>query len=481
MEKSLEQLFNKDRLIHFIGIGGVGMSAIARILHNQGYIISGSDQKESLNTIKLKEEGLKVFIGHKEENIRNAHTIVISSAISSNNPELISATDNNLPIVIRAKALGFLMSQFKKSFAFAGTHGKTTTSSMAAYLFSEAKQSPTFLIGGEVTNLQTNARLGESEFFFAEADESDGSIQYLDTNNLVITNLEEDHLDHFSDMEEIIDLFLGCLQRLSLQENHTLFINPDQWGNKLLLEKAKDLNLNICTFGLAQTNQLYGKDIEHNSEGSSFSVYQNGSLMGRISLALHGEHNILNALAIIAIALNNGIDFNHIEVAIRKFEGAKRRFHLTGIQNNISIYDDYAHHPSEIRATLKATKEAYPNKKIIVAFQPHRYSRTMFFAKEFAKALDLADIAIVTNIYSAGEAPVKDISGETITKYNDKLVYIAKKEEIPVYAEEKLNDGDIFITMGAGDIFNIGKELLNRLKQKSINETKDDQKIIRFA
>jgi len=481
MEKELTELFNKERQIHFVGVGGVGMSAIARVLHNQGFKVSGSDQKESRNTIKLKEEGVRIFIGHKAENVREAHLIVVSSAINDHNPEIVAARKKDIPIVERARALGYIMDSFPRSFSFAGTHGKTTTSSMAAFLFEEAGLSPTFLVGGEITNLNTNALLGESEFFFAEADESDGSIKYLNANNLIITNLEEDHLDHFGDINDIIELFLGCVTRLQEKPGHLLYINPDQWGNKMLLEKTGDMQLNMITFGFADTNDIYASNISYEAKGSSFNVYWHNELLGRISLSVHGEHNILNALPIIAIGLRNGVDFNTIEVGLKKFEGAKRRFHLIGHHESIDIYDDYAHHPSEIKATLLAVKNSFPDKRIIVAFQPHRFSRTMFFAKQFAEALSLADKVIITAVYSAGENPIKDISGETIAAFNQEYRYLPKKEEIPALVEQELQENDIFITMGAGDIFNIGKELLNRLKQKRTRKAANEGKIIRFA
>jgi len=481
MKKEIQKLLPKEKRIHFLGIGGIGMSAIARIMSNLGYDVSGSDQKESRNTIKIKEEGIKVFIGHNKSNIRGVYIVVVSSAIDKKNPELIAAQHLGITIIKRAKALGVLMDEFEDSFAFAGTHGKTTTSSMAAFLFHEAKLSPTFLIGGEVINLNTNAKLGSSNNFIAEADESDGSIEFLDPKNLIITNIEEDHLDHFSDINEIVNLFKDCVNKLHQKENHLLIINPDQWGNKLLLDSIDKRNTNILSFGLNSTNDISASELKFHNKGTSFKVNYKGQFLGIIELSIHGEHNVLNALPVIAIALGSGIDFNTIEVILKRFEGAKRRFHEIGSYNSIKIFDDYAHHPSEIKATLTATKNSYPDSKIIVAFQPHRYSRTMFFSQAFAESLAIADEVIITNIYSAGETAIKNVSGETITKFNDSFKYNPKKEEIPAYLENQIKENDIFITMGAGDIFNIGKELLNRLKQKGEKEQVDDSQIIRFA
>ncbi len=481
MEKQLADLLNKSRKIHFVGIGGVGMSAIARIMKNQGYNISGSDQKESRNTLKLREEGIKVFIGHKADNVRGKHVIVVSSAIDRKNPEMVAARQTKIPIIERAKALGFLMTLFKRSIAVAGTHGKTTTSSMAAFMLQEAKLSPTFLIGGEITNLNTNAQLGKGALFVAEADESDGSIQFLSPDVLVVTNLEEDHLDHFKDIHEIIDLFYNCVENLAKRPNHLLLINGEQWGNKMLLEKIKDLPVNKMTFGLEATNDIYASELIYGEKGFSFLVNYQGEKIGRLELSIPGEHNVLNALPVIALALQNDIDMNNLEGFLKRFDGAKRRFTKVGMFNNIEVFDDYAHHPTEIEATLKAARIAFPKKKIFVAFQPHRYSRTMYFSEAFAKALSIADGVIITNVYSAGESEIKNVSGETITKHDKSFIYIPKKEEIPVFLESHLRPGDIFITMGAGDIYTLGKELLNRLRQKDASEQNNDNNLLRFA
>ena len=446
------------------------MSAIAQVMLSLGYIVSGSDIKESANTLRLKEQGVTVYIGHTASNIRDAQAIVHTSAVNYDNPEMQEARDLHLPILERARVLGYLMSLYPQSISVAGTHGKTTTSSMLAVLLARLGLDPTFMIGGEVTNLNSNGIAGKSEYFVAEADESDSSIQFLDPQILVLNNIEKDHLDHFSGLAEIVDLFESSITKLRLKAKHLLVINPEQWGNKILLDKITDRQgLNLLTFGLNSGVNYQATNIRYKNQGSLFTVLKDGAIIGELELAIPGEHNVLNALAVLAVAMHLGLEFNKIKTAIVTFTGAKRRFTLIGQSQNINVYDDYAHHPTEIKATLLAARQVFPRRRIFCVFQPHRYSRTIHFLNDFAESLLLADRVFVTSIYAAGEKPIPGVDAqEIVTKMNapQKAVYVEKKEDVAQLALQELSKGDIFFTLGAGDIHALGKEILNRLRSK---------------
>ncbi len=480
--KELAELMTQRKDLYFIGIGGCGMSAIAHVLLKKGHKVFGSDMKESVNTIRLRDEGATVYIGHDAANLKNPSIVVMSSAIKSNNPELVEAKNNSLVVFQRAQMLGYIMSMYPESIAFAGTHGKTTTSAMASVLYYKAGLDPTFIVGGDVTNLSASALSGSSDYFIAEADESDGSIKNLDPKIFVLTNIEKDHLDYFGDLEAIISLFEECAYKLSEKTDHAFVINSEQWGNKLLLERLKkNKKLNIITFGLGENVHFRAINIRAKGFGSVFTLVKDQQVLGELELSIPGEHNILNALAVIAVAFTTGMDFNKIKINLPIFTGAKRRFSLVGKTNDITIYDDYAHHPTEISATLQAARSAFPKSRIICAFQPHRYTRTLFFLNEFAQSLSLADRVILTHIYGAGEDPI-DVKSEDIVKKipGDKAIYIDKKDDIAAYLENELKPGDIFFTMGAGDIYNVGKEILNRLKSQK-NPKVNADKIARIA
>lgn len=445
------------------------MSAIAHVLLALHYQVSGSDMKESTNTIRLKELGAKINIGHETINIRDAQIIVYSSAIKEDNPEIKEARALNLPVFGRAQMLGYLMSLYQDSIAVAGTHGKTTTSSMMAVVLAHAGLDPTFMIGGEVTNLKSNGNYGASRYFVAEADESDGSITHLNPQYFILTNIEKDHMDHFGSLDDIIALFETCALRLAEKPNHLLVINSEQWGNAMLLQRLEGKPINILSYGLDEKAQLRATNIRYKGKGSSFSVIKNGVLLGDIELSIPGEHNVVNALAVIGVSQHLGLDFLKIKLALKTFTGAKRRFTLVGKAAGISVYDDYAHHPTEIAATLRAARLVYPKARLICAFQPHRYSRTLCFLPEFAESLNLADKIILTSIYGAGEKPIDGVNAEMIAQKipADKVTYIDKKDDIADFLEKELLEGDVFFTLGAGDIYTVGKEILNRKKNQA--------------
>ncbi len=483
MEQDLKKIITIGKRLHFIGIGGIGMSAIARVMLSLGYKVSGSDQKESVNTIRLKEEGAKIYIGHDAKNVRDAQIIVHTSAVKPDNVEMQEAISLSMPILERAKVLSFLMYLYKNSIAVAGTHGKTTTSSMMAVMLAHAGLDPTYLIGGEVSNLNSNGGCGKSSYFVAEADESDSSIKYLDPRVFVLTNIEKDHLDHFNGLDDILGLFERCVQQLVKHKEHVLVINGEQWGNEILLKRIKQIpGLTMITFGLKEGNEYRVANIRYKGHGSAFTVIRQEAVIGEIELSVPGEHNVLNALAVIAVGQYLGLDFLKIKTALQTFTGAKRRFTFIGQYKGIKVYDDYAHHPTEIRATLEAARKVFPKARLVCAFQPHRYSRTMSFMDEFAQSLSLADRIIVTGIYSAGEKPMPGISAETIVKNipDAKAVYVEKKEQVADYLENELKEGDVFFTVGAGDIYAVGKEILNRLRSRR-HKIKENAEVARIA
>ncbi len=467
--------FDMSRIknIHMMGIGGCGVGAIAKILLEMGYKVSGSDVKESANTIRLKEMGAHIFFQHAPSNVREADIVVYSSAINKDNPELAEAHAKQIKCITRAEMLSWILSQSKVPIAIAGTHGKTTTTSMTSLVFDKCGCKPTFLIGGETNDVGGNARLGSGKYAIAEADESDSSFLFLKPKVSVITNIEADHLDHYSGIEKIIETFIEFANLLP--KDGKLVICSDNENNNLILKKI-DTHAKIITYGFGEQAEIRAKNMSFGESSVKFEVLRDGKSLGEVKLNVPGHHNVENSLATIAVGLGEGLDFMSINTSLRCFTGVRRRFQLIGKVSGVLIYDDYGHHPTEILATLKAARQSWASvKRIICVFQPHRYSRTMHLKEEFGKAFPSADLVITTDIYAAGEAPIAGISGETIfdeVKKNkgDNVLYIPKKQDISNYLIENAREGDLVITMGAGDINVIGKELYSRLREKHKNE-----------
>jgi len=458
----------KSDLIHFIGIGGCGMSAIARIMLTHGYKISGSDMKESVSTIRLRDEGAKVSIGHNPEHLYHADVIIVSTAIREDNEELMAARKKNIPIIQRAEALAWLMNKYETRISVSGTHGKTTTTAMIASLLEHNKLDPTFSVGGDVNGFNTNAQAGEGPYFVTEADESDGSIRFLSPNILIVTNIEEDHLEYLGNLENIENLFAGVIAKLP--ENGLLIINRDNESCRRLLAniQSEKRALRILSYGQDEQADYSLKNVVLDQYTAQADVYHQNRYLGMIELNVPGLHNLENALAAIALADALGISFPQAQAGLQSFLGTKRRFQLIGEEKGVTIIDDYAHHPSEIKATLAAAKTGF-KARIICAFQPHRYTRTMFLSKAFAKAFGDADVAIITDVYSAGESAIRGVSGRSVfdeMRNGTEAHYVSKKEEISTKALELLQDGDLFITMGAGDIHTVSKETLMRLRSQ---------------
>jgi UDP-N-acetylmuramate--alanine ligase len=447
---------------HLIGIGGIGMSGIAQLLLRSSITVSGSDLKDSKITQDLKRQGAQVFIGHNPENIKGADLIIYSSAIKEGNPEIIEAKRQGIPLIKRAQALADLMKD-KAVITVTGSHGKTTTASLISYLLLEAGLFPTVAIGGILRNIDTNASLGEGEFFVAEADESDGSFLYYQPKYSVITNIDREHLDYYKEFKNEIETFREFVNKT--KKDGCVFCCGDDTNLKNILSDYKNRYL---LFGLEASSHIYPKNIQLEGLMSEFDCFYRNKFIDRFRLALGGRHNISNALSVIALGLELGIGLESIKKALENYKGAKRRLEIKFSDRDLLVIDDYAHHPTEIRATLEATANL-KRQRVVAIFQPHRYTRTQILLDEFSKSFDLADYIIITDIYPASEIPIEGISAlslvEKIKKYSSaKVVVFMPKEEIASHILGMINPGDLVITLGAGDIVKVNDELVERLK-----------------
>ncbi len=454
--------------LHFIGIGGAGMSALAKILIESGCEITGSDCADSATVEMLKNLGAKIFIGHDGANVGDAEAIVCSSAIRNDNPEILKAAELKIPKLHRSDINAMLLNS-KKGIAVAGAHGKTTTTSMIGFVLYNAGVDPTVIIGGESVDLGTGAILGKGEYLVSEADESDGSFIKLKPTVAVVTNIEDDHLDYYGTVARIREAFKIFIENIN-PENGVAVLCFD---NENLRELAGEIDRKIISYAIDNDADFVAKNIRTGVEGTSFDVFNGEKNLGRVQLAIHGRHNVLNALATIATAMHIGVDFAKIADGLSKFHGAKRRFQTKGNVRNIWIVDDYGHHPTEIAATLKAARETNP-RRIICVFQPHRYTRTQLLLSEFGGAFAGADLLVLTDIYSAGEDKIDGISGESILEQvlavtNQAVSYIPDREKIAEYLIENVTAGDLVITMGAGDIYKTADELIELLKKQRQN------------
>lgn len=441
------------------------MNGIAIILLGMGYKVSGSDLKPSAVTERLAELGATCYIGHSRENLGNAELVVASTAIPPDNEELVEAKVRGLPVVHRSEMLAWLMKR-QKGIAIAGAHGKTTTTSMVALVLEKNDIQPTIVIGGELTEIGGNAKLGRGEYLVAEADESDGSFLKLDPFIEVITNIEDDHLDYYKTMENILAAFREFLAKVP--ENGLAVVCLD---DPRLRELLDDFNRPYETYALENPEADYMfKNIRLNGNDTAGDVYYQGAYIGTLRLKVHGRHNLSNALAVVAVGRFIGLDFDAIASVLENFTGAGRRFQLTGEVNGIKVIDDYAHHPTEIKATLKAAVQVKTG-RVVSVFQPHRYSRTAILGERFGEAFADADIIIISDLYSAGEHPIEGVSAETIISAIERhdgreVIYLPTKTDIVNFLVPTVRPGDMVLTMGAGDIWNAGVELVARLKER---------------
>ncbi len=457
-------MFKKIRRIHFVGIGGVGMSGIAEVLHNLGYRVSGSDLKVSEHTLRLQELGVAIRIGHDPAHVQGADVVVRSSAVSPENPEILAAKVHSIPVIQRAEMLAELM-RMKYGVAVAGTHGKTTTTSMVATVLAKAGLDPTMVIGGKLNALGSNAKLGRGEFMVAEADESDGSFLKLTPTIAVVTTIDAEHLDYYRDLQQIQEAFIEFINKVPFYGLAVLCL--DQGHIRELLPRVQK---RVLSYALTAPADLTAEGVSLQGLASVFKVRFKGHPLGEVQLGVPGLHNVSNALAAIGVGLELDIGFEVIRAALGEFTGVSRRFEVKGTPRGIMVVDDYAHHPAEIQATLRAAKDAF-QRRLIAVFQPHRYTRTRALLSEFLPVFDLAEYTIITDIYPAGEAPIAGVSGRQIaegvaSRSKPKVLYTPRKEEVPDLVVELARPGDLVITMGAGDIWKACEEIVRRLQER---------------
>lgn len=467
------------RHVHFIGIGGIGMSGIAEVLLNLGYEVSGSDIRESDTTMHLRNLGAVITIGHEPRNIVGADVVVFSSAITPDNPEMVAALNTpGLPVIPRAEMLAELM-RMKHSILIAGAHGKTTTTSLVGTLLCEANLDPTVVIGGKINAWGTNAKMGMGNFFVAEADESDGTFLILSPSIAVITNIDREHLDYYRDIDHIVDSFTVFANRVPFY-GLTILCCDDSWISDRVLPAMKR---RYVTYGFRDGATYRAVNVRPEGFGSCYDIEWNGSYVCTIRLNVPGRHNVLNSLAAVAIGRELGLHWDSICSGLESFSGVQRRFHIRGIHNDIIVMDDYGHHPTEIRAVIETLNDHFPERRKVVVFQPHRYTRTHALADEFAKAFRLCQVLFLCDIYPAGEKPIPGVTGEFIARkiqegsFNNGCL---SKEERTFFFCPSINElrdaivdfvspGDLVITLGAGNIWQIGEELLTYLKKKENN------------
>ena len=446
--------------IHCIGIGGIGLSAIAEILLSRGYSVSGSDMKESDITSKLAKKGARIFIGHRAENVDNADLVVYSAAVGKDNPEIVRAAERGIEAVTRAQMLGVLMDEYENSIAISGTHGKTTTTSMVSLILEKAKLEPTILVGGNLAEIGGNVKVGHSKYFITEACEYMDSFLSLRPKIEIILNIDSDHLDYFKDIDHIVNSF-DRFASLVPESGIIIAYDANPFVNKVIKGHG-----NVVTFGLNENCDYWASDILFNENGMpSFKVNHGGETLTTVQLAVPGEHNILNALAAFTCGHTLGVDTGTIKETLESYRGTQRRFDIVGITSEgVKIVDDYAHHPTEIKATLSAAKNIRHN-DLWCIFQPHTYTRTKALFDDFVDSFGMVDHLIITDIYAAREKDVYNVSSQKLEeamqeKHPDKDIrYMGDFESIAEYVGKNAGKDDIIITMGAGDVYKIGKML----------------------
>ena len=461
-------MYRKTKHIHFVGIGGIGMSGIAELLANLGYRVSGSDLGQSRITENLARQGCTVHIGHQRQWMTGADVVVTSSAIAADNPEVLAAREQGVPVIMRAEMLAELMRLKKFGIAVAGSHGKTSTSSMISWMMAQAGLDPTIVIGGKVDCLGGNAKLGQGEFLVAEADESDGSFLKLSPVLEVITNIDLEHLDYYRDIDHIKTSFLQFIDKIPFYGAAIICLDDPHVAEILPAIKKR-----FITYGLTAQSDLYAEQIAFDRGRVSFIVRREMETLGEVNLAPPGMHNVYNALATIAVGLELEISFPVIADALSSFAGVQRRMEHKGTAGGITVLDDYGHHPTEIRATLSAIKQAWPEKRLVVLFQPHRYSRTKGLFKEFLTCFHQAEILVLTDIYAASEEPIEGVTSEqlmnSIQQHGQRhTAYIADLQEVAGQIRPMLKPGDLVLSLGAGSIVRAGEDLVALLEREEL-------------
>jgi UDP-N-acetylmuramate--alanine ligase len=454
--------------IHFVGIGGSGMGGIAEVLINLGYTVQGSDLKPNAVTERLAKLGARVFIGHAAANVKGADVVVVSSAVAPQNPEVEAAHSHRIPVVPRAQMLGELM-RFRYSIAVAGTHGKTTTTSLVASILAEGGEDPTFVIGGRLKSADSNARLGAGRYLVAEADESDASFTHLQPVIAIVTNIDNDHLNtHDGDFEGLKRSFVGFLRNLPFY-GLAVVCRDDPHVRSILA----DIGRPIASYGVGEDADVRATDIQPKGLQTQFTVTRHGHPPLEITVNLPGIHNVLNSLAAIAVASELGVEDAAIQRALANFQGIDRRLqHVADVDTSVgkvTIVDDYGHHPTEVAATLQALRQGYAGRRIVLAFQPHRYTRTRDLIDDFGKVLSSADALLVTEVYAAGEQPITGADGRAIcravrSRGQVEPVFVEKVEELAASLKDVIRDRDVIVTMGAGNISTVSHALPAKLK-----------------
>ncbi len=457
-------MFRKARQLHMVGIGGSGMSSIAEVLVNLGYPVSGSDLAASPATRRLKKLGATVHRGHKSQHVHGADVVVVSSAVKADNPEVIEARRLKIPVIPRAEMLAELM-RMKYAIAVAGTHGKTTTTAMIAEALTRGRLDPTVVIGGRVGKLRSGAKLGNGEFMVAEADESDRSFLKMKPTIAVVTNISREHLDQYRDLGDIQDTFVQFLSRIPFYGAAVVCL--DDPNVRAILPRV---DRKLIRYGLGTDADVMADEVRVEGFHSSYVAHFQGRRLGRVELSLPGRHMIYNSLAAIAVGLELDVPFETIARALEEFKGVDRRMQQRGTAFGAMVIDDYGHHPTEIAATLAAIREGFGAPTTVV-FQPHRYTRSQALLEEFGGAFFLADRVIVTDIYAAGEQPIPGIDGESVAQAlvrhgHPDVTYVASKDEIPALLRERISAGDILLTLGAGDVWKVGAELIRLAPRK---------------
>lgn len=461
----MDKVFGSVKNIHFVGIGGIGMSGIAEVLHTMGFSISGSDLSENANVKKLMEMGIDVRIGHRYENAENADVVVYTSAVKETNPELVCARDRFIPVIKRGEMLAELM-RLKFSVAVSGSHGKTTTTSMVSEILNEARLDPTIVVGGIINTRDTNASLGKGNVIVAEADESDRSFLLMSPSVALITNIDYEHPDTYKDLDDVKQAFIdfsskvpfyGCVV-LCLEDNNTADIIPHV-GRRFL------------TYGFKAQADVHAVNIEQKGFGMHYDVVIKGQKMGKIRLNLPGEHNVLNSLGAIAVAQEFNIPFKVIKRALENFRGVQRRLTTRFNDGDCVVMDDYGHHPTEIKTTLKAVRGAYGDKKVIAVFQPHRYSRTQALIKDFAMAFFDVDMLFIADIYAASEDKIEGVDSESLVREIKRrgfknVNYISSFDEVYDYIEDEGCDNTVLLTLGAGSVTKFSFDLAAKVREK---------------
>jgi UDP-N-acetylmuramate--alanine ligase len=460
-------MFKRYRQIHFVGIGGSGMSGIAEILLNLGYRVTGSDLRRGDAVERLERLGAKVFAGHEAAHIEGAHVVVYSSAVSRDNIEVQVARHRQIPVIPRAEMLAELM-RLKYGIAVAGTHGKTTTTSMVGAVLAEARLDPTIVVGGRVSSFGSNARLGQGEYLVAEADESDGSFLKLTPTIAVVTTIDAEHLDHYENLDRIREAFSAFVSKVPFYGSAVLCL--DQPNIQMLIPQV---GRRVISYGLESGADLVARRLHLAGMTSRFEVFHRGAALGECTLQIPGSHNVANALAAVAVGLDLEIPFATIQRALAGFSGVQRRFQVLGRAGRITVVDDYGHHPTEIRATLAAAKASF-DCRVVVLFQPHRYTRTLHLRQDFLTSFNQADVVAVMDVYSAGEAVIPGVTGEDLAEGirahgHRRATYVgSERARVLDHLCEVVRPGDLVLTLGAGDVSQIGPELLRRLETEPL-------------